>query len=134
MKMDERLETTNWTKEKINKFLANGEFFLALMLASNVVNLRLRTLLTIRLQPEEKDWKKITNLVNSLYGFNTMVNLCEKLELLHVNPKVLKDLWSERCSIAHESDIWKKDVTKEKSENITKVCNSAIEFLEKTIG
>ena len=61
------------------------------------------------------------------------VSLCEKLELIHVKPKALKDLWSERCAVAHESTLWKEDeLSEEKIKEITKLCESGIDFLEKT--
>jgi len=134
MKIKERQETTNYAKKKINQFLKDKEYFSALLLASIYVNTRLRTLLTNRLSPTEEKWEETSNIVDSLYGFKKMVSLCDKLGLIPINPKTLKNLWDERSAVAHESELWKEDeLADEKIKEITGLCNSAIEFLEKTI-
>ena len=133
MDKTEREETTDYAKKKINLFLKDSEHISALFLASIYVNIRLKTLLTNRLSPAQEKWTNTSNVIDSLYGFKKMVSLCDKLELIPITPKTLKNLWDKRSEVAHESKLWKEDqLPDEEIKEITELCNSAIDFLQKT--
>lgn len=131
MDKPEREKTARFAKEKINDFLDNGGYTSALMLASIYVNLRLRSLLTEYISPTENKWRTVSNKLD--IGFNRLLSLCKELNLLYgFNVEPLKRLYNRRCKIAHESELWKKILPKDKEE-IKSLCESAIEFLENTI-
>jgi len=133
MDKTEREETTDYAKRKIDSFLENHEYLSALLLASIYVNIRLRSLLTNRLSPPKNEWKKTAQVLDSLYGFKKMVSLCDKLGLIPNKPKILKNLWDKRSSVAHESTLWKEEeLSDEEKKEITHLCKSAIKFLQQT--
>jgi len=138
MDKNEREETTKYAKGKIETFLKNHDYVSALFLSSIYLNIRLRSLLTDRLlQPKnewkENEWKEISRMLTGIgKGFNTFVNLCNRLGLLEGhNPEDLKGLWNMRNKIAHESELW-KSLSERDEKEIRRLCKSAIEFLEKT--
>jgi hypothetical protein len=132
MDKTERQRTTEFAAKKIKRFLDTEEYISALLLASIYANIRLRTLLTSRLDPPKEKWEYASNAFDSLLGFNKLLNLCDELGLLHgQSPKKLKDLWEKRCKIAHESELWKELSDKDKKE-ITQLCECTIKFLNET--
>jgi hypothetical protein len=128
----ERQKTTEYAAKRIKCFLDDGEHISALLLASIYANIRLRTLLTSRLNPPKEKWEYTSNAFDSLLGFNKLLNLCDKLGLLHgQNPKKLRDLWEKRCNVAHESELW-KELSDEDKKEITQLCECTIKFLNET--
>jgi predicted Fe-S protein YdhL (DUF1289 family) len=94
--------------------------------------MRLKTLITLRLNPPEKYWQDTSNAFNSLLGYKNLVNVCDKLGLIKdIDTKALRDLWDKRCRVAHETELWKNISPKEREE-INRLCHSAIDFLNKT--
>ncbi len=134
MDRTERVETTDYATKKINSFLENHEYLSALLLASIYVNIRLRSLLTNRLSPPKNEWKKISQALDSVYGFKKMVSLCDKLELIPTGkPRILKSLWDKRSKVAHESTLWKEEeLSDDEKKKITNLCKCAITFLQQT--
>jgi len=131
MDKPEREKTAKFAKKKINEFLDDDKHVSAILLSCIYVNLRLRTLLTEHLSPEENKWKAISTKLD--IGFNRLLSLCDEFGLLHgVQKKPLQRLYEERCKVAHDSELWKKIKEKEKKE-LRDICNSAIRFLERTI-
>lgn len=132
MDKTEREKTTEYASTKVKSYLASGEYISALLLASIYVNIRLRSILTYRLDPPKEKWKYTSNALDSLLGFSKLVNLCEELKLVHdFDLRKLKKLWERRCKVAHESDLW-RELPKLDKNDITQLCESAIEFLQKT--
>jgi len=127
----EREKTTEYASRIINSYLKNKEYTSALLLSSIYANIRLRSLITDWLSPPRNKWKKASEILT--LGFRRLVDLCDKLKLLHDNEKkTLYELWDKRCNVAHESKLWKKLSEKEKKK-IDHLCKSTIQFLEKKI-
>lgn len=132
MDLTEREETTRYARKKINSYLHSHDYISALLLASIYVNIRLRSLLTNRLSPTKDKWEKTSRVLDSLLGFNKLVNLCDHMGLIvDCKPKKLKGLWTKRCNVAHESKLWRTLQPEDKTE-IAQLCKSAIDFLQKT--
>jgi hypothetical protein len=135
--LSEREETTDYAREKINLFLKNKEYHLALLIAYIYAGIRLRSLLTDWIKPqinEPKDnkWKKTAEIFKSLTFYGLLKN-CEKLGLL-VNDefKTLDDLREKRNNVAHESRTWKNGIDLAEENKIKRICKSVIAFLDRT--
>jgi hypothetical protein len=130
-----RKKTTKLATAKINDFLDREDFTSALLLASIYVHMRLKTLITLRLNPPQKHWRDISNSFNSAnspLGYNSLLNVCNKLDLVENEDKNrLKQLWNMRNSIAHETELW-KTITERKQQEIIELCHYATEFLKNT--
>jgi len=125
----EREETTKYAKRMIDFYLKNKEYATALLLSSIYVHIRLKSLLTDRLNPPKDKWKKVSS---TRLDFRPALNLCKNLEILSVaESQELGKLWSKRCKIAHESSLWREPSEKDINE-IKRFCESAKHFLEIT--
>lgn len=130
-----RESTTKLATKKINNLIKEEDFTSALLLASIYAHMRLKTLITMRLKPPKEHWRAISNSFNSgnaPLGYNTLLNVCNKLGLVQNQDKnQLTKLWAYRNRIAHETDLWKKLSDKQQRE-IIKLCKYATEFLKNT--
>ncbi|MBO3754784.1 MAG: hypothetical protein FGF53_07925 [Candidatus Brockarchaeota archaeon] len=105
MDISEREETTKYAVKKIDSFLENKEYTSALLLSSIYVHIRLRSLLTDRLNPPKDKWKEISKI---RINFRLALKLCIELGIIPKSfPCKLKKLWKKRNEVAHESKIWK---------------------------
>jgi hypothetical protein len=130
----ERENTTRYATDKINHLLDNNDFTSAVLLTSIYVNMRLKTLITVRLNPPQQHWQDTSNAFNSLLGYKNLLSVCNMLGLMKgCNFKQLKDLWEKRCVVAHETELW-KNISPQEQQEIRELCNSAIDFLKKTTG
>jgi hypothetical protein len=131
----DRKRTTKVATEKISELLERNDYTSALLLASIYVHMRLRTLITLRLNPPQENWRDISNSFNSSLsplGYNSLLNVCGKLHLVTVEDKNnLKRIWALRNSIAHETGLWKA-LSKKKKTEINRLCKHAAEFLRST--
>lgn len=129
----ERQQTTEYAIAKIREFLDRNDFTSAVLLSSIYVEMRLRTLVTLRLQPPEKNWYATSDAFTNLLGYNKLLNLCSKVGILpDCNQRKLKELSDERNHVAHDTELWKEIIDKERQESIIDLCNNAIEFLKNT--
>ena len=129
MDISEREATTRYAVNMIDSYLGRKEYASALLLSSIYAYIRLKSLLTDRLNPSKERWKKISKTPLS---FNIAVNLCEDLEILSAPvSRDLRNLWEKRCSIAHESKLW-KELSEEDIKKIRHLCEFAKSFLEET--
>jgi hypothetical protein len=94
--------------------------------------MRLRTLITLRLNPPEEYWQKTSDSFDSLLGYGTLATVCSKLGLIgDFDIKLLKDIWEKRCKVAHETELW-RTVPEAERKDIERLCNFAIDFLRQT--
>ncbi len=133
----EREETTTYARDKINSFLRNKEYHLALLIAYIYAGIRLRSLLTDWIKPQinepkDKKWKKTAEIFKSL-TFSGLLKNCKKMGLLKNDEfKTLDDLREKRNDVAHESRTWRNDLDLAEENKIKKICESVIVFLERT--
>ena len=128
----EREATTNYAKEKINSFIENNEYHLALLIAYIYANMRLKSLITDWINPQKDKWKKTSEIFGG-FNFFRLLNKCKELELLVNNEyKTLDDLRKKRNNVAHESRIWKGKLPLREENKIKSICESVINFLERT--
>lgn len=130
-----REKTTKLATEKINELLGRKDYTSALLLASIYVHMRLKTLITLRLNPSQENWRDISNSFNSSLsplGYNSLINVCNKLDLVTNEDKnKLKRIWVLRNNIAHETELWKA-LPKKKKMEIDKLCKHVAKFLRST--
>ncbi len=133
----EREETTDYAKEKINSFLRNKEYHLALLIAYIYAGIRLRSLLTDWIKPQinkpkDNKWKKTAEIFKSL-TFSGLLKNCKRLgSLVNDEFKTLDDLREKRNNVARESRTWKNGVDLAEENRIRSICVSVIAFLERT--
>ena len=126
----ERARTTDFSEEKLQKYLEVDDLAPALVFISNVVHKRLKTLLAFRLKGEGDDWRRIH--ANLDISFGKAVNLCEILGMIRGStPKELKRLWNRRNQAAHETTLW-SDMSEKEKNDLRYLCESAISFLRRT--
>jgi len=133
----ERRETTAFAVAKISGLIDAKDYTSAILLSSIYVEMRLRTLITLRLNPPQFNWECTSKAFSSLLGYSKLLNVCDKVGLLkqrmkRCSKKQLKALWEKRCNIAHESNLW-RGITEGDEKEIVNLCNYAIMFLEDTI-
>jgi len=129
----EREETTIRAKGLITTFLGEKQYTSALLLSTIYADMRLRSLIADRFSPPKDKWQEVSDILSSL-SFNSLLTLCKKLglsEQYNFEIKPLKELWKERCKIAHESTLWRK-LSEKDIGIITGCCNSTTDLLEKT--
>jgi lysyl-tRNA synthetase class I len=127
-----RESTSNSATEKINQMLTDNDYTSALLLASIYVDMRARTLITLQLNPPEGKFESISNILSSEVGFRRLINICELLgKIEHDEAEALGQLYGKRNKVAHATKLW-KEVSEEEQAEITRLCNVAIKFLEKT--
>jgi hypothetical protein len=137
--LSEREETTIYAKDKINSFIDNGEFHLALLIAHIYASIRLSSLLTdYKIRPKkrslkDKRWKKVAKKLKRNLTFSTLLKRCKNNGLLN-NEEItaLDDLRKRRNNVAHESRMWKRKLESTEETAIKNTCNSVVEFLERT--
>lgn len=113
----------------IDSYLERKEYTSALLLSSIYVHIRLKSLLTDRLNPPKDKWKEVSS---TRLSFGIPRRLCNLLGILSQNDsRELKELWEKRNKIAHESQLW-KDPSENDIKEIKRLCESAKRFLEKT--
>jgi GTPase involved in cell partitioning and DNA repair len=87
------------------------------------------------LNPRQEDWRDISdsfNSSNSPLGYNSLLKVCNKLDLVtDEDKKKLKRIWAMRNNIAHETELWKA-VPKKKQDEISELCKYATKFLRNT--
>lgn len=128
----EREATTNYACETINSFLKNNEYRSALLFSSIYLEIRLRTLLTDRMSPLKVKWKETSKKFEK-YDLYNLIEFCGLLELISENErKDLDELRDKRNNVAHESRLWRNKPQKNEKNKIERLCNSAIQFLERT--
>ncbi len=132
MDLNELEVTTKDAIKRIKDDLRKGDYISALLLSAIYMDIRSRTLLTNRLQPDEAKWKKIHSELDDIRGPKTRLSICENLNLVsHQVAKDLKDLWDTRGDVAHTSRIW-RNPTEEDITKIDRLCKVALQFFEDT--
>ena len=135
-----RRETTEFAVKKIQDFIDRKDFTSVVLISSIYVEMRLRTLITLRLNPPEKNWESTSRSFINLLGYKKLLSVCSEVGLLDncMNNcdkqkllKNLKDLYAERCKIAHETKIW-RGIDEEDKKQISSLCDNAIQFLKNT--
>ena len=135
----EREETTDYAREKINSFIGNKEYHLALMIAHIYTGIRLKTLLIDwvtenRNEPIEENWKKIAGIFKDVY-FNACLKNCKNLKLVNNDEyEKFKMLQTKRNEVAHESRLWRIEPPLKEINDIKSICDSVIAFLENKLS
>jgi hypothetical protein len=132
-----REETTEYAKEKINQFIGNKDYHLALLIAHIYIGIRLKTLLINwvnknRNNQTEENWKKIA-LVFKDISFDASLRNCKNFKLLNDGEfEKLRELQGRRNDVAHDSRLWRITPSLEEVNDIKNICESVIKFLERT--
>ena len=128
----ERKETTNYAKKNINTFLKKQEYISALLLVWIYVDIRLRTLLTDFIEPQNSRWNETSEILGKISTKELIILCFKKYKLiLKDQNKVLHQLNEKRNKVAHESSLW-RTVPQDDQVEIEGLCKSAIQFLEDT--
>jgi hypothetical protein len=134
----ERVETTEYAKEKINSFIDNGEFHLALLIAHIYASIRLSSLLTdYKIKPKkgslkDSEWKKEAKKLKKNLHFSTLLKNCKNGLIRNNEFTALTDLNKRRNEVAHESRLWKDNIQESEKNDIKALCKSVMKFLEDT--
>lgn len=128
-----RQETTDIATNKINQMLNDKkDYTSALLIASIYVDMRIRTIIALQLDSSGQKFEQISHILDSQVGFRNLIGIIENMgKIKKQEADKLRELYTERCKVAHETTLW-KDVSEEKQEEIKKLCNVAIDFLNKT--
>jgi RNA processing factor Prp31 len=128
-----RQETTDIATNKIIQMLNDKkDYTSALLLASIYVDMRIRTIIALQLDLSGQRFEEISNILDSQVGFRNLIGIIENMgKIKKQEADKLRELYTERCKVAHETTLW-KDVSEAKQEEIKKLCNVAIDFLKKT--
>lgn len=135
--LSEREETTRYARDRINSFIKNKDYHLAILIAHIYTGIRLKTLLINwvtenRKQQTEENWKKMV-LVFKDISFDASLRNCKNFKLLKDGEfEKLRELQGKRNDVAHESRLWRIEPPLEEVNDIKNICESVINFLERT--
>jgi hypothetical protein len=131
MKLTEREETTQYAIKIIDSCFKRNEYTSALLLSFIYASIRLSTILTNYLSPNDDKWKETHKILNKI-NFSVLIKQCKDKNILSKDDyNKLDKLRILRNNIAHESILW-KELSEDEIKNIKEKCESVKNFLQIT--